>query len=294
MSIKSNEITINKQNNPEYEIMFDALINEVFGFSFDTWLERKLWDERYVSYSIVDNGKMLSNLCVCDTDMIVSGERFRAIQLGAVCTSETARGRGHSRQLMERVLSDYSDVPMFLFANKSVLDFYPRFEFRQVQVYRPTLKAAANNRGALSESEQKKVVKLAVDSPIVKSAIKSRSGYSKILDCLNTQSIQMFHLLKDYPEDIYYLPKLDVIIVAYQEENRLFIADVIASKPVTFEEIIIELPFYNIEAIEFGFCPDWLEVTPTWESVPMSDVMFFIRGKWNLPDVFRFPAMSET
>jgi len=294
MSINSNEITINKQNNPVYEVMFDGLINEVFGFSFDTWLERKLWDERYVSYSIIDDGKMLANLCVFDNDMIVSGEKFRAIQLGAVCTSESARGKGLSRQLMERVLSDYSDVPAFLFANESVLDFYPRFGFRQVQVCRPILKAAVNNRDALSESELKKVVKLGVDRPIVKNAVQNRYGYSKILDCLNTKSIQMFHLLKDYPEDIYHLPELDVIIVAYQEENRLFIADVIAGKPVTFESIISELPFKNVETIEFGFCPDWLEVTPIWEPVPLSDVMFFIKGEWNLPDVFRFPAMSET
>ena len=294
MNLYKNEITINKRNNPVYEVMFDGLINEVFGFSFDTWLERKLWDEQYVSYSIIDDEKMLANLCIFDNDMIVSGEKFRAIQLGAVCTRESARGKGLSRQLMERVLSDYNDVPAFLFANESVLEFYPRFGFRQTQVYRPTLKKVVNNRDALSESEQKKVVKLDVDSPIVNSEIKNRNEYSRILDCLNTQSIQMFHLLKDYPEDIYHLPETDVIVVAYQEESRLFIADVIASKPVTFESIICELPFNNIETIEFGFCPDWLEVTPIWELVPMCDVMFFIKGEWNLPDVFRFPAMSET
>jgi len=271
--------------------MFDALINEIFGISFDTWLERKLWGERYVSYSIIDNGKMIANLCIYDNDMVVGGERFRAIQLGAVCTRESARGKGYSRRLMERVLSDYSDVPAFLFANKSVIDFYPRFGFRQVQSFKPVLKTGFTDiMGTAGES----AVKLNVDDPVVTDAVKSRNCYSNILDCLNTASIQMFHLLKDYPDDIFHLPESGMVIVAYQENNKLFIADVISEKPVTFEKIKAELPFNGIETVEFGFCPDWLDVSPVWEPVPLNEVMFFIKGKWNLPDVFRFPAMSET
>jgi len=295
------KITVNNKNDPDYEVMFDALINEVFGFSFDIWFERKLWDEQYISYSIIDNGKMLANLCVYDNDMIIGGERFRAIQLGAVCTCESARKKGLSRQIMERVMSDYNDVPAFLFANESVLNYYPRFGFQQVQVYKPVLKAElADNIGtskifsAKRSVGMKKNLKLDVDDPIVINTLKNKSCFSNILDCINTESIQMFHLLKDYSDDIYYLPESDVIVVAYQEYNRLFIADVIASKPVSFKSIVSELPFNNIETIEFGFCPDWLDVIPKWEPVPMSDVMFFIKGEWNLPDVFRFPAMSET
>jgi len=281
------EITTNNQNNPEYEAIFDKLINEVFGFSFDTWLERKLWSEQYVSYSIIDEGKMLANLCIHDTNMIVCGKPFRAVQLGAVCTSNSVRGKGLSRRLMERIMSDYADIPMFLFANNSVLDFYPRFGFRQVQIFKPVLEEALNGN-------QKNVVKLNVDDPIIRDAINNRSEYSKTLDCLNTGSIQIFHLLKDYPDDIYHLPALDVIIVAYEENNRLFIADIIAKKPVTFDLIKPELPFEKTIFIEFGFNPDWLDLTPAWEPVPMTDVMFFIKGSWNLPDTFRFPATSET
>jgi len=281
------KISKNNKNDLKYETMFDALINEVFGFSFDIWLERKLWGERYVSYSIIENEKMLANICVFDTDMIVNGKQVRAIQLGAVCTSLAARGRGFSRLLMDHVLLEYENIPAFLFANESVLEFYPRYGFRQVQTYRPVINTAINNN-TLS------VVKLDVDDPILFNTIKNRYSYSKVLDCLNTGSTNMFHLLKDYHDDIYHLPGSDVIIVAYQEANRLFIADVISSKPVIFETILPELPFNGIELVEFGFCPDWLEVVPVWESVSMSDVMFFIKGNWDLPEVFRFPAMSET
>jgi len=98
----------------------------------------------------------------------------------------------------------------------------------------------------------------------------------------------------DYDEDIYLLPESNAIVVAYQTDEHLFIADIIAMKPVTFEQIKAELPFTGIEKIEFGFCPDWLDVKPTWEPVSMTDVMFFVKGEWNLPEAFRFPATSET
>ena len=54
MQIDNIEITKSNGNNPEYEVMFDTLIGEVFGFSFDTWLERGLWGENYISYSRFD------------------------------------------------------------------------------------------------------------------------------------------------------------------------------------------------------------------------------------------------
>jgi len=281
------EITINNHNNPEYEALFDDLIQEVFGFSFELWLEQKLWDERYESYSIIHNDRMLSNLCIYKADMISQGQKYQAIQFGAVCTRKSEQGKGLSRLLMEHVLNIYKDTPAFLFANQSVIDFYPRFGFKQVQTHRPTIKTTINN-------DPTKAKKLDANDPIVKNTIFNRAGHSGILDCLNTESIQMFHMLMGYPDDIYSLPKHEAIIVAQQNGTELFIADVISRKPVTFEQIKPELPFNDIEKIEFGFCPDWLEVTPTWEPVDMEEVMLFKKGDWNLPKAFRIPATSVT
>jgi len=280
------KVTVNNRNDPDYELLFDDLINEVFGFSFDTWLERKLWDEHYESYSIIKDNVMLANLCIFKTEMTVKEKHIRANQFGAVCTRECARGKGLSRLLIEHVLSVYSDTPAFLFANDSVRDFYPRFGFKQVQTYRPTEKVMTNN--------QVQKTKLCVDDPVLKDTIKNRAGNSTVMDCLNTYSTQMFHLIKDYADDIYLLPEKDTIVVAYQEDTRLFIADIISKKDISFEQIKADLPFSGIETVEFGFCPDWLKANPVWEPVDMNKVMFFIKGDWDLPETFRFPATSET
>ena len=143
--MNENSITVCKYNDPTYERMFDYLIQEVFGFSFAPWFERKLWDERYESYSIVQDGIMLSNVCIFKTDMIVSGRKIRTHQFGAIATKEDMRKRGLSRHLIEHVLSLYPETPAFLSANPSVIDFYQRFGFRHVQTYRPRIAAVINN-----------------------------------------------------------------------------------------------------------------------------------------------------
>ena len=44
------------------------------------------------------------------------------------------------------------------------------------------------------------------------------------------------------------------------------------------------LPFFGETRVEFGFCPEWLGVTPNWEPVDAEKEPFFIYGEWDLPD----------
>jgi GNAT superfamily N-acetyltransferase len=281
------DITVSKNSDPIYEHMFDQLMMEVFGFSFAPWFALGLWDKRYESYSIIQDGKMLSNVCIFKTDLLLRGEIIRAHQFGAVATIESARGRGLSRLLMEHVLSLYPETPAFLFANPGVIDFYPRFGFRQVHTHRPVISQAINNTAGHA-------VRYSPDSEFIQKALYSERCYSDVLDCVNTQPVQLFHLLLSYPESIYYLPRSGAIIVAQQEGSRLFIADVVTQKPTAFSEIKDELPFSGIDTVEFGFYPDRLGITPDWQAADGNESPFFLRGAWDLPEQFLFPALSAT
>jgi len=280
-------ITLNNRHNPKYESLFDDLIQEVFGFSFSLWFERKLWDENYESYSIIENGKMLSNVCIYKSGMIIQGKTVQTIRYGAVATRKGSRGRRLSRTLMEYTLSQYPNTLALLTANSSVVDFYPRFGFKQVQQYKPQIATTINNN-------PKGTIKYGLDDTNFMKLLYDRSCYSSIVDCLNTQSVQIFHLLLEYADDIYYLPNIDAIVICKQEGNRLFLADVIARQPLNFELLKQNLPFSSVEVIEFGFTPDWLDVTPDWIPFSANNEHLFIRGEWNLPKYYRFPAMSET
>jgi len=280
-------IAVNKQNNPAYEAMFDSLIQEVFGFSFEPWLEYGLWDDRYESYSVIENGKILSNICIFKSELLINSEKILAIQLGAVATRKTERGKGLSRLLMEHVLTLYPNTPAYLFANSRVVDFYPKFGFRQVQTYIPTLSVQINNT---KHSAQK----CDLDDEIVEEMLLSRNVHSNFIDCTNSYSIQMFHLIMSHSEDIYYLPNCNAVVVATEKNGTLFLVDVMSKHPVSFKSIAAELPFVEVHTVEFGFCPNWLNVSPKWKPTDMNAEPFFVRGEWNLPEKFRFPIMSTT
>ena len=279
-------ITMTNKNDREYERMFDGLINEVFGVSFAPWLAEKLWDERYESYSIIQDNEIVSNVCIYKTDVLVGGQTVRAHQLGAVATRENERGKGLSRIIMNHVLSIYPDTPAFLYANPSVTEYYPQFGFHRIETYCPGIAAEICN-------PIDKTVTL-TPKDVLSDTFTGRSIFSSVIDDTNTQPIQAFHLLLDYTDCIYYLPDCGAIVVAEQESERLFIADVIAKLPLAFGALRKELPFTGIEYVEFGFCPDWLGVEPCWEKVDGDKEPFLIRGDWTLPDRFRFPVMSAT
>lgn len=273
------QITMNNGYDKNCEAMFGDLVQEIFDFSFAPWFERKLWNDRYESYSIIENKRMPANICIYKTEMNVSGSPFNSLQFGGVATRKDERGKGLSRLLMEHILAKYPGIPAFLGANPSVTEFYPRFGFRPVQTYRPFIETAIENGNCES-------IKLCPDDAALINAIHSRKMYSHAMDSLNTQSIQIFHLLLDYPDAIYKLPGCGAVVIAEQKEDELFIADVIAQAPVRFDAIQKELPFKAVRIVEFGFNPDW-------KPVDMRREPYFIRGEWNLPTKFRFPIMSE-
>ena len=280
-------ITVNRCSDPAYEALFDEHIQEVYGFSFSPWLERKLWDERYESYSVIANGRILANVCIFKTDMLIGGQPVRAHQFGAVSTRASERNKGLSRRLLEHVLSIYPDTLAFMAANPSALDFYPRFGFRRVQTYRPEIAVSIDN-------SPDKAVRLDPDDSLVLGALHGPRVYSGLVDSMNTQSVQRFHLLLNHPEDICLLPNCGVIVIARQDGEKLYLADVIAPKPLAFDSLMRELPFCGVKRVEFGFCPNWLDVVPDWNPANMDEEPYFIRGNWNLPKRFRFPALSET
>ena len=269
-----------------YQAMMENLIREVFGFSFAPWFSRGLWDERYESHAFVEDGRMLSNISLFKSDLVVAGKRMRAHQFGGVATRKEARGKGLSRELMEQIIKRYPETPSYLATHPGVADFYPRFGFRKVETFRPEMAIQVDHPEAVAH-------RLEPDDPAVTAALETR-GYSEVLDSVNAQPIRMFHLLMDYPDGIYRLPGCGAIVVAEQKDDRLMIADVLSARPIAFDTLQKELPFSGVRTVDFGFCPEWLGVTPDWKPVDGKEEPFFLRGSWDLPARFVFPVMAET
>ena len=127
------EISFCNSNDKKYQSMLNRLLKDIF-LDFQFYYDLDLWNENYESYSIIKDGEMLSNICVLKTKLQFLGKEYSALSIGAVATKEEYRAKGLSRILLEHIIEKYKDVPMYLYANETVLDFYPKFGFKRAYV----------------------------------------------------------------------------------------------------------------------------------------------------------------
>lgn len=277
MIIMTNGSTTTKEFNTE----LNELIMHTFEFSFDKWQDKNVWNDDYELYSIIENGTMLANISVYKMKMIINGEKRDYLQFGSVATRKEYRGKGLSKKLMEHIFSIYPDTPCFLHGGDSVVEFYPQFGFKTISYKQPYIKCKLKNSGEM--------IKLDITNPKVDKYLKERTQYSKVFDCTNQYAINWFHLLYGHENNIYEIPQLEVMIIAYQQEDKLTICDIVSSRTVSFEKIVPYLCFEGVDFIEFGFNPDWLGIEYDMKEYRNEDENPFVKGDFGLEQEYMIP-----
>ena len=119
------------------------MTQDTWDFSLESWYRFGGWGDECVPYSLFDYGQIVSHVTATTLTFALGQKRLHALQLGTVMTDPEYTGMGLSSWLIERVLADYENKVdfVFLYANDSVLDFYPRFGFHPVTEYHVTLPA---------------------------------------------------------------------------------------------------------------------------------------------------------
>lgn len=137
------------KNHDEYRASFNRLSKLVFGIDFEAWYQKGAWGDRYICHSIVADDQIIANVSVSKMDLVINGESKSAIQIGTVMTHPEYRGKGLSRQLMEYVLETYEGTCdlLFLFANSTVLEYYPKFGFTALPEHQFYLNIAVQPEG---------------------------------------------------------------------------------------------------------------------------------------------------
>jgi len=182
-----------------------------------------------------------------------------------------------------------------------VLDFYPRFGFRPVEVKEMVVELAdflgsPPSAAALTPFPHQGG-KASREEGL--SWLLQRGAYSAIFDCTNAAPINAFHLLLDPSLCLYEASSLDALLVSQQEGETLHLLDVIARRPLPFADLAPFLAFADqdgrptVRKVRFGFNPDWLGVNGDW-SAPAEDPHLFVRGDLDLPAAFTLPALITT
>lgn len=270
----------------EFNAKLNELIMHAFEFTFEKWHAKNVWNDDYEIYSIIEDGVMIANISVTKMKMIIKGEESDYLQFGSVATREEHRGKGLSKKIMEHIFSIYPDTPCFLHGGDDVVEFYPKFGFKPITYKQPYIEYKLKNSGEM--------IKLNVTDPKVDNYLKQRNQYSKIFDCTNQYSINWFHLLYGHQNNIYEIPKLNIMFVACKRDNKLTIYDIATSKPVSFEQVVPYLCFEGVDIIQFCFNPDWLRIDYKMKEFKIEDENPFVKGDFGLEQEYIIPRMIIT
>lgn len=245
------------KNNEALRKSFFELATDTFGLSFENWYQKGFWSERYIPFSFVEGDKIIANVSVNILELIINGERKKAIQIGTVMTHPEYQRRGLSANLMNKVLEEYENKYdfMYLFANNTVLDFYPKFGFKAVEEHLFSMDFIP------SQFDQTGIRKLNIsqadDLRLIHKFASERMPVSQRLGTDYTQGILMFYCLNVFSDDIYYLENENVIAIYKKENNHMDIFDIINTKEVKIHDILTKIADRDTEKITFHFTPDY-------------------------------------
>lgn len=279
----------------QYKKSFYALAKSTFGIDFKVWDERGGWNDRYICYSYVDEEQIIANASISKMNIVIHQKEYNALQIGTVMTHPDYRNQGLSGKLMNHILAKYEHQYdfIYLFANDSVLDFYPRFGFKRMQESSFSLKTSL-----LRTSQTSSVRILDTNNPddflIIERIAGNRGPVSSTLGVTSAEGLLLFYFLVVFNDSIYYIEEDDVIVLFKKEDHQLHLFDIISTSRIDLYSIVNSILSPEISVIHFHFTPDdpkdLIEAVFTTQNDDTLFVRPFIK---DLPKHFMFPITSH-
>ena len=263
----------NYRDNDELRASFNRLAQKTFGLSFENWYQNGFWKDNYNPYSVIVDGEVVSNVSVNICNMSYKGKVVKLIQLGTIMTDSDYKGKGYARALMEEVLKDYEGKVdgIYLYANDSVLDFYPKFGFKEAKEY-----------------QYVKEVTITGDDKTTKVSMKDKSDFDKMVTILESRpqngqmymvdntGLYMFYLSQFMTENVYYIADCDSYVIAEIEDDELILHAIIGDGSL---DEVIDAFGANIKKVVLCFTPkdaSGFEKNEFHEE----DTTFFVKGQF--------------
>jgi GNAT superfamily N-acetyltransferase len=273
---------------------FFGFVELIFGGrTFFDWGARGGWADGYDVFAIVVDDQIVSTVGRMSMRYVINGEARNGFQLGAVATQPDHRNRGLARLLIETVFSelDTPDQPVILFANSSVLDFYPRFGFRRLAQTRFIGHVDLRPRGTPAPrldlarpTDRAWLADHCARANAIGRGFAARDYYPPLL----------FHLTRQ-PRMVFRLDSLGAVVIAQQDGERLLIEDLLATRPFSLSDALPHVCAQPVRTVEFRFNPEaWW---PNAESRALDDreSPLFVRGAAaGVREPVRFPDLAQT
>lgn len=179
---------------------------------------------------------------------------------------------------MHVVLSEYEkqcDL-IFIFGDRSVENFYPRFGFVPVQETRFYTSVSVEESTLFMA--RKLELSDAGDINILRRLVLERISLSSVFGVENSEGILAWHCLNVFPQNLYYIEALDAIIICIVHDHIVDLHDVIAGNRQDLQQILGALVPSGVFEVIFHFTPDFEGASVERKSYEPEDYIFFTRS----------------
>lgn len=256
---------------------FNKLAVNVFDLSFEAWYEKGYWRDKYFPYTLFEGDRAIANVSASMIHTVVNGEPKLYIQIGTVMTDDNYRKRGLSRRLLQELIEEWQDKcdGIYLYANDTVLDFYPKFGFEKVTEYGCSKPVDAQPTGFIKlKMDQKEDVKL------LENYYNKGNPFSE-RPMLHNFGLLMFYCGTFMKDCVYYSEELKCVVIASYEENVMTCYDIYCDEIEDRDFILQSMAQKQTTTVHFGFMPkDTKECTV--DVLENEDQLFIYSNKENM------------
>ncbi len=292
-NISGNEYNFIKdvKENEQVRKSFNLLVHKTFGLDFEPWFQNGYWGNDYIPYVLLDGDVVVSNVSVNIINTRWENQAKRYVQLGTIMTDKEYRGKGLSHWLMEKVLEDWKDKSdaVYLFANDSVLDFYPKFGFEKALEYQ-CQKTVNKKDGMMKKLD----MSLTHDRMILLDTYKLSNPFSA-LPMESNDGLLMFYCSQFMRENVYFIEQYEAVVIADYHDENLVCYDIFCQSKCAIDDILCTMAEENTKTVTFGFTPKQIENCTIAELYEDNTTLFVLRGKENLfaENHLMFPMLSH-
>ncbi len=246
------EIRTNYKNDKALRESFCALANKVFGLDLASWYENGFWQDDYIPYSVIEDGRVVANVSVNICNMKWRSRVHHLAQLGTVMTDPEYRDRGYGRLLMEKVTADCDRMfeGTYLYAEEHMREYYEKFGFGQVSEYRCRKKVNITNKPSIekvpmsSKEDWNKMVDI----------IQRKQQYGQRI-MVNNPGLFMFYLTGPMSDCVYYIPSSETYVVANKDNGSLTLFAIFSDEKASLGEVISSFGS-GIKNVTLSFTPE--------------------------------------
>lgn len=274
---------------------FFALAKQTFDIDFEPWYQLGAWNDQYKCYSLAVEDQIIANVSVNQMTVQVNGQTQSAIQIGTVMTHPDYQKQGLAGRLLTEVLNRYEDQVdfIYLFANNTVLDFYPKYGFNRQQ--ESQFMIDVNNQLSPSKKHYRQLdINSSTDRELLETLATDRLPNSQQLGIRDNLSLLWFYFVNVFPDALFYFEAEQTLIIAEKTHTTLEIFDIIQKAPSPFKPLLSQLIDDQTQVIQLHFSSDNQEFQINHIPLTETDDYLFVKPKLkSLQSPFLFPLTSH-